>query len=112
MTPFLLRLAIALAFLYPAYAIHASPESWLSYIPSFVDNFRIPQAVLVSLFTAVHIIIGVWILSGKKIFLPSLLATLFLIGIVAFNWSQIEILFRDIPLALVSLYLTIASRRR
>ncbi|HEY4511690.1 MAG TPA: hypothetical protein VJH55_02515 [Candidatus Paceibacterota bacterium] len=111
MAPFLLRLATALAFLYPAYAIHASPESWLSYIPPFVDNFKIPQAMLTSLFTALHVIIGVWILSGKKIFIPSLIATLFLAGVVALNWDQIDILFRDLALALVALYLTIASRR-
>lgn len=111
MTPFILRLAIAVAFLYPAYAVHQAPENWLSYMPPFVESWGIPQAVMVSAFTALHLVIGLWILSGRKIFLPSLIATLFLAGVVFFNRNQLDILFRDISLAFVALYLTISSRK-
>jgi len=51
---------------------------------------------------SVDVIIAVWILSGEKIFLPSLAATVLLLLIAAFNFSLIEIVVRDISLALVA----------
>jgi len=50
----------------------------------------------------------VWILSGYKIFIPSIIAALLLVSIVFFNSFEFSILFRDLSIALASLSLAIA----
>ena len=101
----LLRIALAFAFLYPAYAIHQSPSAWVGYFPSFIDSLGLSQAVILWGFSTVHVILGLWILSGWRIFLPSIVAAVFLLSVVALNLSELEVLFRDISLALAGLAL-------
>ena len=101
----LLRLAIAFAFLYVAYGFWTHPSNWVGYFPAFVKGFGLAENVLIMLLAGFHLIIGLWILSGWKIFLPSLLAAVFLGSVVYFNRSQLDILFRDISLALAALAL-------
>ena len=107
----LLRLAIALAFLYPAYGFWKHPDIWVGYIPTFVKNFWLSQDVFILLLAGIHLIIALWILSGWKIFIPSLVAALFLASVVYFNWGQLDVLFRDISLALAALALAFSSRK-
>ncbi len=97
----LLRIAIALAFIYPPVDAFFNPNAWISYFPSFMLNI-VPNVVLLSAWGILEIIIAVWILSGKKIFLPSLAAGILLCLIVVFNIPLMEILFRDVALALVA----------
>jgi len=105
----ILRIAIAFAFLYVAYAALKDPISWLAFIPaSIVKNF--PQTLLLSGLAIGHSAIGLWLLSGWKIFWPSLLASIYLFATVAFNIPQIDIVFRDISLGLVALALAFSSR--
>jgi hypothetical protein len=104
-----LRIAIAFAFLFVAQAALRDPISWIGYAPSFVQNL-FPENILAILLALAHIVIGVWILSGWKVFIPSILAAVFLLSIVLFNFSQIDILFRDISLALASVALAIMHR--
>lgn len=108
----LLRIAFAFAFLYPAYGMWTNPNDWLGYIPSFVKNIGLSQDVLLMLIAGLHLIIALWILSGWRIFLPSLIAAVFLGSVVYFNQNQLDVLFRDISLALVALALAFGSRGR
>lgn len=108
----LLRIALAFAFLYLAYGFWSSPNDWVGYIPAFVRDIGLSQGVLLMVIAGIHLIIGLWILSGWKIFLPSLVATVMLGTIVYFNQNQLDILFRDISLALVALALAFSSRGR
>ena len=102
----LLRVGVAFAFIYPAISAFFSPFVWIGYFPSFTLGI-VSDPVLLHLFGAVEIIIGLWILSGKKIFLPSALATIMLIAIVVFNASQMDVLFRDLSIAAMSLALAL-----
>lgn len=108
----LLRVALAFAFLYPAYGFWTNPNDWVGYIPAIVKNIGLSQGVLLMLIAGLHLVIALWILSGWKIFIPSLVAAIFLGGIVYFNQNQLDILFRDISLALVALSLALGSRSR
>src|SRR3989338_11168802 len=92
----LLRIALSFAFLYPAYGFWTNPSDWLGYISAFVRNIGISQDVLLILISGFHLVLALWILSGWRIFLPSLIATVFLGSVVYFNWNQLDILFRDI----------------
>ena len=62
----LLRVGVAFAFLYPALSALYNPFAWIGYFPAFTLGI-VPDLVLLHSFGAVEIIIGVWILSGKKI---------------------------------------------
>ena len=87
------------------------PLSWVGYIPSFVKDFGLSQDTLLIGLAVVHVIIALWILSGLRIAIPSVVAALFLGSVVYFNWNQIDILFRDISLALAALALAFSNRR-
>ena len=103
----LLRVGAALAFLYPPFsALTGDPYTWLGYFPPFVQGY-LPDWVLLHAFGAVEIIIGLWILSGYKIFIPAMLATAMLLGIVAFNLSQFDVLFRDVTIACLTFALAL-----
>ena len=107
----LLRVGLSFAFLYPAYGFWANPNDWAGYIPAFVTNVGLSEGTLLLGLAALHIVIALWILSGWHIVIPSVAAALFLGSVVYFNWSQVDILFRDISLALAALALAFSNRR-
>ena len=107
----LLRLGVAFAFLYPAIDAWFVPNSWIGYFPGFLLTlFKGNELVLLHAFGATGISIALWILSGKKIFIPSVLATLYLAAIVMLNFSQMEVIFRDVAIGMASAALALMSR--
>lgn len=105
----LLRIGVSFAIIYPAVSAYFNPDAWIGYFPDFVFSF-ISELFLLYIFGVVMIIIGFWILSGKKIFIPSIIATITLTSIVLFNISQIDILFRDISIAIMSFSLVLLNK--
>lgn len=105
----LLRFGVAFAFLYPAINAFFDPYSWVGYLPSFLDGVA-PEMLLLHAFGVMEIIIGLWILSGRRIFIPSTLATITLAFIILLNLSDFQVLFRDVPILLMSLALMLKSR--
>lgn len=106
-----LRLGAAFAFLYPPLAaIFGDPYSWFGYFPAFLQGY-VPDMVLLHAFGVVEIVIGLWLLSGYRIFLPAMLATLMLLAIVAFNLSQFDVVFRDLSIAALTFALALMNRR-
>jgi hypothetical protein len=100
----LLRLGAAFALLYPPIAaVVGDPYTWFGYFPPFVlsiaASLGIGDLVLLHLFDAIEVILGLWILSGYKIFIPAMLSGLLLVAIVVFNLWQFDILFRDLAIA-------------
>lgn len=102
----LLRIGVAFTFIYPPISALFNPFAWIGYFPAFALGI-IPDLVLLHLFGAVEIVIGLWILSGRNIFIPSAFATVMLITIVIFNISQMDIVFRDLSIAAMSLALAL-----
>lgn len=110
-TYLLLRVGVAFAFIYPAISAWFTPFAWIGYFPGFIlDAVGSHEMLLLHAFGALEIFIGLWILSGKKIFVPSVLATIFLLAIVILHWSQMDVIFRDLPIALMSLALALKYR--
>jgi uncharacterized membrane protein YphA (DoxX/SURF4 family) len=105
----LLRTGVAFAFLFPALNAFFDPYSWIGYFPSFFEGI-LSDTVLLHLFGILEIIIGLWILSGRRIFIPSLLATLLLGVIVLFNLGDFQVLFRDLSIMTMALALTLLNR--
>ena len=104
----ILRIGVAFAFLYPPIDAMVNPYSWIGYFPAFIKGI-VPDLVLLHTFGVVEIIIAFWILSGWRIFIPSLIATGMLLGIVFFNHNDFEVLFRDLSIAAMTLSLAVVS---
>lgn len=102
-----LRIGAAFGLFYPPIAAVFDPLSWLGYFPQVIRALPIDSLTLLHGFGVIEIVLAVWILSGWKIFIPALLATLMLVGIVLFNLGQIDIVFRDLSIAAMTLALAL-----
>lgn len=105
----LLRLGVAFAFLFPPANALIDPYYWIGYVPNFLDAI-VPDMAMLYLFGIVEVVIGLWILSGKRIFIPSVAATALLALIVLLNLNDFQVLFRDVPIALMALALAVLNR--
>ena len=108
-----MRAGVAFAFLYPPYAALGDPVSWLGYFPPFVlasaASFGVAPLVLLHAFGALEVMLALWILSGRHIWLPSLTCTVLLAAIIAFGHNDFEVLFRDVSIATAALSLAIVN---
>jgi uncharacterized membrane protein YphA (DoxX/SURF4 family) len=99
----LLRIGVALAFLYPPIDALTSPDSWVGYFPPFLLTLGLQSEVLLHGFGLLEVVVALWLLWGYRAYIPAVLAAGMLVAIVVFNASQIEILFRDLSIALAAL---------
>lgn len=67
----------------------------------------IPDAVLLHSFGALEILLALWVLSGWKIRIPSMIMALMLLGIVMFNLTQFQVVFRDLSIMGLALALAV-----
>jgi uncharacterized membrane protein YphA (DoxX/SURF4 family) len=102
---FLLRVGIAAAFLYPPISALSDPIAWSGYFPAFIQGLPIDSSLLLHAFGAVEVLIALWLIWGRHLRIPAVLATLMLLAIVVFNLNDFSILFRDVSLALAALAL-------
>jgi len=100
---------LAFSFLFPAINAFFDPYSWIGYFPAFMRGF-VPDLVLLHSFGVIEIVIALWILSGWKIFWPSLAALLVLLTIVFFDFGDFQVIFRDVSIASIALALVIKNR--
>ncbi|MCI0597764.1 hypothetical protein L0Y34_01695 [Candidatus Parcubacteria bacterium] len=107
----LLRVGVAFAFLFPPINAFIDPYAWIGYFPAFMRDI-VPEMALLHGFGLIEIVIGLWILSGRRIFLPSIAATVMLLFIVIFNFGDFQVLFRDLPIAAAALALAVLHRPR
>jgi uncharacterized membrane protein YphA (DoxX/SURF4 family) len=105
----LLRIGLALVFIYAAFASLKTPKEWLGFIPQFSTKF-IAADLSLKLISLFQILLAVWLLSGKWLRYSAVVALLLLLGIVALNLNLLVVTFRDIGLifaALALMYLDI-----
>ncbi len=108
----LLRIGLAFAFLYPPVAAFFDPYSWLGFFPQFMRDIVGNDALLLHAFGVFELLIGLWLLSGKRIFIPSVLAAATLAGIVVFDLGAMDIIFRDVSILAIALALALNSHTR
>lgn len=104
-----LRLGVAFAFLFPAINAVFDPYSWIGYFPGFVRDI-VPGLGVLHFFGIIEVVLGLWILSGRKVFVPSVIAAVMLIVIVVMNLNDFQVLFRDVSIALMALALAVMHR--
>jgi len=107
----LLRIGVAIAFIYPAVSALFTPLAWMGYLPGFtLDLVGDHGELLLHTFGTFEVIIGLWVLFGKNIFIPSAVATAVLVIIIVMHANQMDVIFRDIPIALMSLALALKHK--
>jgi hypothetical protein len=107
----LLRLSIASVFLYAAVAATLQPQNWIWYFPQFARDM-IPQQLLIEGFASYQVTLSLWVLSGKKTFYAASLASLTFLGIIAANFSILDVLFRDFAIFFASLALAVGTYKQ
>lgn len=105
---FILRAGVAFTFLYASISAVISPISWLSYFPDFM-RYSFTDQFLLQLWGGTELVIGLWILSGWKIFVPSVFAAILLSGIFFFDYERMSIIFRNVSILATSIGLAIYS---
>lgn len=109
----LLRIGAAFAFLYPPLAAMVDYSSWIGYLPSFALDlpgklgFPVEALTLLHGFGALEIALALWLLSGRSIRIPAALMTLLLLVIVALNVPSMDVVFRDLSIAAMTLALAL-----
>lgn len=104
----LLRLSLVSVFLYAAIAATIHPQNWIWYIPQSIRDV-LPGQLLLTGFSLYQVLLSIWILSGRKTFYAALLASLTLVGIIAVNFSALDIIFRDFAILFAALALAAGS---
>lgn len=105
----LLRVGVAIAFVYPAVEASFYPDAWVGFFPLWMRDLSLDDTLMLHLFGASEILIALWILIGKKIFIPSILASGYLLLIIVLNWKFMDLLFRDIAILAIPFSLAIMN---
>jgi len=108
----LLRIGVAFAFIYPAVSAYFEPLSWIGFFPGFLRDVFPSETLLLHLFGISEVVIALWILIGRNIFIPSALGAIYLFGIVIFNLPSLDIVFRDISIMLMAVVLAVLHYTR
>lgn len=108
---FLQRLSIAIVFFYAAIASFVEPQNWIGYFPSFMTSL-IPANILLPFFSVYEIILALWLLWGRWTRLSTLLSVFTLSGIIMFNLTNMDVLFRDLSILIIALSLVISPSEK
>jgi uncharacterized membrane protein YphA (DoxX/SURF4 family) len=105
---FLLRFGVAFTFLFASISAFIDPVPWLGYFPEFMRAWGIDD-ILLWTWGGGELIIGLWLLSGYKIFLPSIASAGLMLGIFITDFDTLHIIFRNVCILCTSIALAIIS---
>lgn len=108
---YLLRVAIAFAFLYPPVSAYLNPTAWIWFVPDFVEIF-LPKEIFLYAFSIFEILVALGVLFMKNPIIPALGAALALAAIVVIDWAAFDIVFRDISILLSAIALVLFEKER
>jgi len=102
----------AFSFIYPAVAAFFDPLSWIGFFPDFLLNTTpLSDVFLLHIFGITEIIIAIWLLVGRNVRTPSIIAATYLAAIIIFNFPLMDIVFRDISILAMALALIVLEHK-
>jgi len=104
----LVRMGLAVVFLYAAISSFLDPREWLGFLPPFLTSL-VDGEILLKVFSVYELLLAAWLLSGVYVRYAGLLCAATLAGIVVSNFSLFAISFRDIGLMLAALALAVGK---
>ena len=102
-----LRVGLAFSFFYVAIASFVNPTAWIGFLPRVLqsDGMLVAHAVF-------EIVLGLWLLSGWKMFYASIVSAVVILGIIVFNFGAFDIVFRDVTILFAAIALAVLSYDR
>lgn len=110
-TSLLLRIGLALIFVYAAVAAWLAPNDWIGFLPTVVADSS-SGALALQLWGGIEIGVALWLLSGKKAVWSGLVSAFLLLGVIVQNITLFEIVFRDIAILFMALALSAMSSEK
>lgn len=107
----LLRIGMAVTFMYAAWASFRTPTDWIGFFPGFLLNI-IPGSFLLPLFSVAELILAAWLLSGKWMLYAALTSAALFFGIVVVNLGALDLVFRDVGLGFAAIALVVLHYKR
>ena len=108
-----LRIGLAFSFIYPAVSAWFNPFAWIGYFPPFMIEMAGEYSMLLlHTFGVTELLIGAWLIFGKRVFVPSAIAFVYLLGIIVFNLGQLDVIFRDVSIAAIAVALILSEREQ
>jgi len=105
-----LRIGLAFVFIYAAVSAFNDPQSWIGFVPSFIQN-TITRGYFLFVHDVINFGLGLWLLSGKKQFWAAIISCLVLTGIIIANISSFLITFRDVGLLMAAIALALMNKK-
>ncbi len=105
----LLRLAIGFPFLYASLGSFTSPEDWIWYIPDWLAHLVPPEPLLLG-HGAFELLLGGWLLIGKKTMLAAYVAAIDLTINTLLNIETFSVVFRDVGLLAAAIALALLHK--
>lgn len=106
-----LRLGLIFVFVYVPVASYLDPGAYYHYLPNWVTSL-VPPTIALDLLGVFELTLSAWLIWGRWLFVPSLLAAAALLGIIAFNMSSFSVVFRNVTIIFAALALASLSRQR
>ena len=103
---FLLRVGLALVFLYAAVSSFLNPLAWVGFFPILFRNF-IPESVLLFSFSIYEILLALWLFSSWKAFYAAIVSGLTLLVVILGNLGALDVIFRDISILFMAAALAV-----
>lgn len=99
----LLRVGLAISFLYPALHALTDPYAWIGYFPPFLLSLAGEHTILMlHVWGAIEVVLALWLLFARHVFIPSTIMAIALMAVVIANPAQFPILFRDVTIVLAA----------
>jgi len=103
----ILRVGLAFVFIYVGIASFINPQNWIGFLPDIGT-----RETLLVVFSIYELILGIWLLSNRKIFYASILSVVTLSAIIIFNLGAFDIVFRDIAILAMAIALAFISKEK
>jgi uncharacterized membrane protein YphA (DoxX/SURF4 family) len=100
----LLRLGLAIIFLYAGVSSLQHPLDWVGYLPNILTK-SIAPLTLIKIFAVYELLLALWLATGWRLRYAAILCTATLATIMLTNTGQLITTFRDIGLAFAALAL-------
>jgi uncharacterized membrane protein YphA (DoxX/SURF4 family) len=108
LTPLLLRVGLAVTFMYAAISSFVNPNDWVGFLPPLLTQ-HVDGATVLKFFSVYELALVAWLVSGIYVRWAALLCALTLAGIIVFNVHQFAITFRDLALVFAALALAVSN---
>ena len=102
----ILRASLALSFIYAAISAFLHPSDWVTFFPNILRN-NVKDTFLLDWWGLFEIILATWLISGKRIFIPSIITVVTIASIIVINLNIPDTIFQDIPTLAVAVVLSI-----